>query len=189
MKSLLLMIFSATSFLQVSAQDTTRTYIITNDTVSQQFLDNNYWQVLQDKNSRFTIADVQKKPLSNQFIYFTKNSKDNSAKTTWFRFNIKNNSGKPIFLSIASDAGEANFYIPDSNGIIRHFLTGKEIPWNKKEGFKKDNAISFELKQEDQKILYLQTVNHTSFLSVDLKFSLFYTDIAQRLPGKLYRLL
>ncbi len=175
-KWLLLAILAVGPILQLTAQNTPRTYIITGDTATQQFLDNSYWQVLNDKSGTFTVDDVQKEPLSNQFIYFTKNSKDSFAKTTWFRFNIENNAGRPLHLSIASDAAEADFFIPDSNGVFHHFLTGKEITWNKKDGFKIDNAIPLEIKQGEQKMIYLKTVNRRSFVSFALEFSLFNTQ-------------
>jgi len=145
-KEFLLVLLTVTSFVQINAQTLPRQYVITADTATKQLLDNDYWQVLQDENGKFTIDDVQHEPLANQFTNFTKNSKDNFAKTTWFRFNIKNSTGKILKLSISSDAAVTDFYVPDSNGIMHHFTTGTEIPWRKKNGFKKDNAIPFEMK-------------------------------------------
>jgi two-component system, NtrC family, sensor kinase len=177
MKNKWLLIFlSIASFLQMDAQAPIHTYVINSDTSTQQFLGNNYWQVLNDKNSSYTIDEVQKEPLSSQFAYITKNSKPAFTKTTWFRFNLKNNTGKALNLSFVSNAAQADFYIPDSNGIMHHFITGNEIEWNKKDGFKKDNAIPFEINQGQQIMIYLQTLNHSAFLSDTLKFSLFNTE-------------
>jgi two-component system, NtrC family, sensor kinase len=180
MKKLLLVFFIIASFIQIDAQSPARTYVITSDTATQQFLDNNYWQVLADKNSSFTIGEVQKEPLSNQFVYVTKKSKPAFTETTWFRFNLKNNTGKIENLSIASNAAVADFYIPDSNGIMHHYLTGNEITWSKKDGFKKDNAIPFEINQGRQMMIYLKTLNHRAFLSNTLKFPLFNTHKLER---------
>jgi signal transduction histidine kinase len=179
MKKLLLVFFIIAS-LQTDAQSPAHTYVITSDTATQQFLDNNYWQVLADKNSSFTIAEVQKEPLTNQFVYVTKNSKPAFTETTWFRFNLKNNTGKILNLSIASNAAVADFYIPDSNGMVHHYVTGNEITWSKKGGFKKDNAIPFEIKQGQQIMIYLKTLNHRAFLSSTLKFPLFNTHKLER---------
>jgi two-component system, NtrC family, sensor kinase len=178
-KKLLLVFFIIASFKQINAQSLVRPYAITSDTATQQFLDNNYWQVLADKNSSFTIGEVQKEPLTDQFVYLTKNSKTAFTETTWFRFNLKNNTGKNLNLSIASNAAVADFYIPDSNGIMHHYLTGNEITWRKKDGFKKDNAIPFEIKQGQQIMIYLKTLNRT-FLSDTLKFPLFNTQKLER---------
>ena len=178
-KKLLLVFFIIASFMQINAQSLVRSYVITADTATQQFLDNNYWQVLDDKNSSFTIGEVQKEPLTDQFVYVTKNSKPAFTETTWFRFNLKNNTGKNLNLSIASNAAVADFYIPDNNGIIHHYLTGNEITWRKKDGFKKDNAIPFEIKQGQQIMIYLKTLNRT-FLSDNLKFPLFNTQKLER---------
>jgi two-component system NtrC family sensor kinase len=175
-KKLLLIFLSFTFFAQISAQTPACTYVITADTALQQFLDNKYWQVLNDKNGKFTINDVQKEPLASQFCYFTKNSNDRFTRTTWFRFNLKNNAGKNLAISIAADATEADFYIPDSTGMMHHFLTGREVAWHNKDGFKKNNAIPFEIKQGEQITIYLKTVNRFAFLSTTLKFSLFNTE-------------
>jgi len=181
MKNKLLLIFlSITFFVKMDAQAQLHAYVITSDTATQQFLDNNYWQVLNDKNSSFTIAEVQKEPLTDQFVYVTKNSKPAFTETTWFRFNLKNNTGKILNLSIASNAAVADFYIPDSNGMVHHYVTGNEITWSKKDGFKKDNAIPFEIKQGQQMMIYLKTLNHSAFLSNTLKFPLFNTHKLER---------
>ena len=175
-KNLLLIFFSIASFMQIDAQAPLRTYVINSDTATQQFLDNNYWQALNDKNSSYTIDEVQKEPLTNQFSFVTKTSKPAFTKTTWFRFNLKNNTGKILNLSVASRAAVADFYIPDSNGIMNHYVTGNEITWSKKDGFKKENAIPFEINQGKQIMIYLKAFNHSAFLSDTLKFSLFNTQ-------------
>src|SRR6185437_12687605 len=173
-KKLLLIFLSIAFFGKTNAQ--VHTYVITSDTAAKQFLDNNYWQVLNDKNSSYTIDEVQKEPLTGQFEYITKNTKPAFTKTTWFRFNLKNNTGKALNLSVVSNAAKADFYIPDSNGIMHHFITGSEITWSKKDGFKKDNAIPFEMNKGQQMMIYLKTLNHGAFLSDTTKFSLFNTE-------------
>jgi signal transduction histidine kinase len=179
MKRLLLVFFIVASFSQLDAQSPVHTYEITTDTATQQFLNNNYWQVLPDKNSNFTIEEVQKIPLSDQFTYVGKTRKPAFTQTTWFRFSLKNNTGKILNLSIASNAAVADFYIPDSNGIIHHYLTGNEITWRKKDGFKTNNAIPFGIKQGQQIVIYLKTFNRAS-LSDTLKFPLFNTQKLER---------
>ncbi|MCB0740968.1 MAG: ATP-binding protein [Chitinophagaceae bacterium] len=179
-KNLLLLFLSIAFFVKTEAQSHLRTYEINSDTTTQQFLDNNYWQVLEDKNSSFTINDVQKEPLANQFTYFTKNSKIPFTKTSWFRFNLKNNTGKTLHLSIISDAPKADFYIPDSNGIMHHFITGSEVSWHSKDGFKNANAIPFEINEGQQIMIYLKALNHKAFLSDTFKFPLLKTDALEK---------
>ncbi|MEO6845025.1 MAG: 7TM-DISM domain-containing protein [Ginsengibacter sp.] len=96
-KSLLLVFLSITSFLQMNAQNLPQTYVITSDTVTlYQFLDKNYWQILKDKKGSFTINEVRHPPLSNQFTYFNKIDSSQFEKTNWFRFVLKNESGKQL---------------------------------------------------------------------------------------------
>jgi two-component system NtrC family sensor kinase len=181
MKKLLLLLFLVlASFAQIFGQNLPRTYVITADTTEQQFIDNSYWQALIDKDGKFTVADVQKEPLSSRFAYYTKTGEANFPRTTWLRFNLKNNAGKALDLSIAVEAPEADIYIPDSNGMMHHLVTGKEVTWSRKDGFKKDNAVPFELKQGGQISIYLKTINRVPFLSPALKFPLFNTPTFER---------
>ena len=157
-KKLLLIFLSVASSIHIDAQTPLQTYVISSDTTTQQFLNHDYWQVLDDENSSFTIQEVQQKPLSDEFTYITKSSKNISTQTTWFRFNLKNNTQKDLNISIASDATQADFYIPDSNGIMHHFLTGKTVSWQRKDGYKKANAIPFIIMQGRQKTIYLKNI-------------------------------
>ena len=187
-KKLLLIFLSVASSMHIDAQTPLQTYVISSDTTTQQFLNHDYWQALNDENSRFTIQDVQKKPLSDQFAYITKSSKKSFTQTTWFRFNLENNTGKNLDISIASDAAQADFYIPDSNGIMHHFLTGKAVSWQRKDGYKKANAIPFTIMQGRQKMIYLKTYNPVILPASDtLKFSLFNTEKLEKSIFKEYQ--
>ena len=184
-KKLLLVLLTVASSIHIDAQTSLQTYLIKSDTTTQLFLNHDYWQELNDKNGSFTIDDVQKKPLVDQFAYVAKSGKKSFTHTTWFRFNLENNTGKNLNISIASDAAQVDFYIPDSNGIMHHFLPGKGISWQRKDGYKKANAIPFTIMQGRQKMIYLKTY----FLSVSdtLKFSLFNTEKLEKSIFKDYQ--
>ncbi|HSN09206.1 MAG TPA: 7TM diverse intracellular signaling domain-containing protein, partial [Hanamia sp.] len=187
-KKLLLLFLSVASSMHIDAQTPLQTFVISSDTATQLFLNHDYWQALDDENSSFTIQDVQKKPLSDQFNYITKSSKKSFTQTTWFRFNLENNTGKNLDMSIASDAAQADFYIPDSNGIMHHFLTGNAISWQRKDGYKKANAIPFTIRQGRQKMIYLKTYNPAILPASDtLKFSLFNTEKLEKSIFKDYQ--
>ncbi|MDP4286271.1 MAG: ATP-binding protein [Bacteroidota bacterium] len=187
-KKLLLVLLTVASSMHIDAQTSLQPYVISSDTTTQLFLNHDYWQALDDENSSFTIQEVQQKPLSDQFNYITKNSKKISTQTTWFRFNLENNTGKNLNISIASDAAQADLYIPDSNGIMHHFLTGKAVSWQRKDGYKKANAIPFTIMQGRQKMIYLKTYN-PAFLPISdtLKFSLFNTEKLEKSIFKDYQ--
>jgi len=185
MKQKLLLVFlSFATSIQIQAQ-TLQTYVINSDTTTQLFLNHDYWQELDDEKSSFTIDEVQKKPLVDQFAYVSKSGKKSFTRTTWFRFNLENNTGKNLNVSIASDAAQADFYIPDSNGIMHHFLTGKGISWQRKDGYKKANAIPFTIRRGRQKMIYLKT--YFLPLSDTLKFSLFNTEKLEKSIFKDYQ--
>lgn len=176
-KKLLIICLTIAASMHMDAQTSLRPYVISSDTTTQLFLNHDYWQALNDENSDFTIQEVQKKPLVDQFAYVAKSGKKSFTHTTWFRFNLENNTGKNLDISIASDGPQADFYIPDSNGIMHHFLTGNAVSWQRKNGYKKVNAIPFTIRQGRQKMIYLKTYN-PSFLPVSdtLKLSLFNTE-------------
>ena len=187
-KKLLLILLTVASSMHIDAQTSLQPYVIISDTATQLFLNHDYWQALDDENSSFTIQEVQQKPLSDQFNYITKNSKKSFTQTTWFRFNLENNTGENLNISIASDAAQADFYIPDSNGIMHHFLTGKAVSWQRKDGYKKANAIPFTIMQGRQKMIYLKTYNPEILpLSDTLKFSLFNTEKLEKSIFKDYQ--
>jgi two-component system NtrC family sensor kinase len=179
-KPLLLFLLVFASFSQIFAQGSLRPYVITADTVTQKFIDNTYWQALEDKDSKFTLADVQQEPPANQFAYVANKSEVSSSSTTWFRFILKNSAGKTLNLSIAVNATEAEVYIPDSIGVMHRFVTGKDVTWGRKDGFKQDNAVPFELKQGGQINIYIKTINRLPFLSPGLKFPLYNTEKFER---------
>ncbi|MEO6845024.1 MAG: 7TM diverse intracellular signaling domain-containing protein [Ginsengibacter sp.] len=79
-----------------------------------------------------------------------------------------------------SAALKNNFYIPDSNGVVHHYLTGYLVPWNQKDGLKKDNAIPFEMKQGAQIMIYLKTTICYNFISSSLIFWLWNTEKLQQ---------
>ena len=184
-KKLLLVLLTVASSIHIDAQTPLQTYVISSDTTTQLFLNHDYWQELNDENGSFTIDDVQKKPLVDQFAYVAKGGKKSFTHTTWFRFNLENNTGKNLDISIASDAPQADLYIPDSNGIMHHFLTGKAVSWQRKDGYKKANAIPFTIRQGRQKMIYVKT--YFLLVSDTLKFSLFNTEKLEKSIFKDYQ--
>ncbi|MGN6616218.1 MAG: sensor histidine kinase [Ilyomonas sp.] len=176
-KKIFLVLLSAASFLQIKAQTKPNVYVITSDSATKQILDSKYLKALKDANGKFTINQVREKPLVNQFKYFNKDSSDDLANTYWFRFTLKNESGKTITLSTAGKiASKVHYYIPDTNGVIQHYLSGEQVPWHQKDGFKKNNYISFSMKDHAEITIYVKIFHEFAFSPHGLTFELYNAD-------------
>jgi two-component system, NtrC family, sensor kinase len=184
-KKLLLFLFFAACWLQMNAQTKQPVFVIRSDTVTKLILDNNDFQALKDDKGKFTFDQVRSKPLVNEFKYFNKDSSTDLANGYWFRLILKNESGKTITLSITGGmAGKVDYYIPDTNGVIRHYLSGEMVPWHQKDGFKLNNFVSFTIKEGAQITMYLNMFNVFSYRVNGLGFELYNTD---KLETKLLR--
>ena len=184
-KKLLLFLFFAACWQHINAQTQQRIFIISSDTATKLILDNNDFQALKDDKGKFTFDQVRSKPLVNEFKYFNKDSSTDLANGYWFRFILKNESGKTITLSTTGGmASKADYYIPDTNGVIRHYLSGEMVPWHQKDGFKLNNFVSFTIKEGAQITIYLKMFNVFSYRVNGLEFGLYNTD---KLETKLLR--
>src|ERR1700751_4251323 len=80
-------------FIKVTAQNNLPpVYAITNDTALYQVLPNEYWQMLEDKESKLSFEQVSKSTDENKFHYDnTKDSQfDYAIHAYWFRYVLKN---------------------------------------------------------------------------------------------------
>ncbi len=186
MKALLIKInlFSLLTILSVCALAQTNlppVYEIKTDTSNFTTVENTYWQMLPDKNGKWTINDVTKPPLTNKF-YFRSNAQKNTdtvANTYWFRYRFKNLMRNEAKISIDAHFEVDNIYVIDSNKNIKHYLTGDYVEWNKKDGFKPQNNIPLLLQPGEEITIYEQGKNHVAGMPENFSLNISSTEKIQ----------
>ena len=146
----------------VAQQNLAPVYEIKTDTISDTKLPDNYWQMLPDQTGKWTINDVSKALLTNNF-YFRNAVPENTDTTSnvyWFRYRFKNTMSTKAKISIHAHFEEDNIYVIDSNKKITHYLTGDYVDWNKKDGFKASDKIPLILQSGEEITVYERGKNH-----------------------------
>ncbi len=125
-------------------------YEIKTDTVLEQDLDNSHWQMLEDKEGKWTKEEVSKQPLSDEFHDRRKklNSGDTIVYTYWFRYRLRNTMDHTAKISLDSWADISDFYITDSSGKSEHVGSGAWQPWSKKNHSKRFDVVPISIHQE-----------------------------------------
>ncbi len=79
-------------------------YEIKTDTATEQELDISHYQMLEDRDGKWTIDEVAKLPLANKFHKRGAiiNDADTIVKTYWFRYRIKNIGSKETKIAFDS---------------------------------------------------------------------------------------
>ena len=131
-------------------------YEIKSDSAYQQELANNFYQILDDKEGSWTIEQVKKSPISNQFRDRKIKPKgiDTLVNTYWFRFSLKNTTAHDVSMALQAFGDKADFYLFDSIGKSIHFVTGNKVDWSKRNGIKTDFTIPIRLKINETIIIY-----------------------------------
>src|SRR5450755_4938032 len=141
-------------------------YEIKSDTAFEQDLGNNYWQLLEDKDGKWTIDQVTRSPFSNQFSngVSAKSAFDTTIHVYWLRYRLINLTGKEISIALHSRSEQDDYYIFNNGNKEQHFVTGYLYPWNKKDGFKLGNYIPLTLKAGEEILIYDRTFAHVNGL-------------------------
>jgi two-component system, NtrC family, sensor kinase len=129
-------------------------YEIKTDTAIIQVLSNTYWQLLEEHGNKWTIADLNKSSLANQFHDSLSKATDTTVNTYWFRYRLKNVMTYDAKIALDATADQVDFYVSDSNGKWSHFVTGYKYPWSKKDGLKNGNYIPLTIKPEQELLIY-----------------------------------
>jgi signal transduction histidine kinase len=136
-------------------------YEIKSDTAFRQDFANEYYQMLEDKEGKWTIEQVIAAPLADQF--HQRNIKPATADTVvhtyWFRYSLKNITGHEISMAFHSRGENSDFYLFDSAGHFTHFLSGNNVAWSKKNGIKTNNTIPIKLKADEKMVVYYRINN------------------------------
>lgn len=162
MRLLLFFLLVISCSLKSTAQNLRPTqFQLQSDTITRQEINSSFWYILDDEEGRFTIDDVIKEPLKSKFFQIGNNRQSTSAfvSTHWLRYAVKNVMNREAEICFYTAAEKSDFYIFRQNNKEEHFVTGTTYPWSKKEGFKKANAIPWNLMPGEEVTVYQRRYN------------------------------
>src|ERR1700689_3146056 len=155
-----LFLFSLLLFTKTIAQNNLPpVYEIKTDTAFQQNLSTEYWQLLEDKDEKWTIDRASTFPLSDKFHTSLSKAMDTTCYTYWIRYRLKNMMDHETEIAFDSYSSQDDYYLQKTGGKWDHFVTGNLYPWNKKDGFKQGNYIPDTLQAGEEIIVYQKIHN------------------------------
>src|SRR6516162_7132388 len=111
-----LLLLLCSSVIAIAQNNLPPVYEIKTDTAVYTALPNSYWQILEDKDGKYSFDDVRKQPVANRFHYYTSKSdqQDYSIHSYWFRYALKNTTDHDakicLFNSIVNWNEQSDFY-------------------------------------------------------------------------------
>ncbi len=92
-------------------------FLITADTAHEYNFSTAQYQILPDKNGRFSIDDVRNTTFSKQFFTRDKTPAqvDTLVNTTWYRYRVKNSLEKEFSVSLFTKAEHSDYYVFRNN--------------------------------------------------------------------------
>ena len=150
------------SFIKLNAQDSLPpAFEIKTDTILTQNIGYSYWQMLEDKEGKWSVEQVNKLPLSAKFHKrdSAMAGKDIAANTNWVRYRLRNTMNRQAKISLDAYSEQDDFYVFDENGSSTHFLTGSLVPWPKKDGLKLSNYAPIIIDPGREVIIYDRAKN------------------------------
>jgi len=150
-------------------------YQITTDTTLFDTLENKYWQLLEDKDGRYSFDEITKPRLSNEF-HFNKEKtlwRNYNVHGYWIRFTLKNIMDHPAEICLGDSTTFHNdysdFYLVETIGEIIHYRNGGGLtPWSQKDGIKAYGLIPVEIRAGETIIIYRRIYNSYQFYSYPL---------------------
>ncbi len=154
----LLYLFCFFTFIYIKAQSNLPpVYEIKSDIVDRLLIDTGHWQLLKDKEEKWTIDDVRKPPLSEKFHNITAPIKrvENEVHTYWIRYRLKNAMIKEAKITLGIwGMSQLDIFMFDKTGKVKHYATGQAIPWSKKDGFKTHNHVPIVVEPGEEFVIY-----------------------------------
>src|SRR5690242_14232938 len=163
----------------VTAQNNTPpVYAIKTDTNITQQLNAGYWQLLEDKSGKWTIAQVSREPLTNKFHWHDTVLKgvDTLVNTYWIRYRLKNEMDKETKIALQASAEREDFYVRSPDSGWKHFVTGFIVPWEKRDGLKANNSIPVVLQPEEEVTIYRRVNYHKPGIPSDFSVTFSNTE-------------
>ncbi|MFN8355030.1 MAG: ATP-binding protein [Spirosomataceae bacterium] len=152
-------------------------YEIHSDTIYWQEIKNTHWKLLEDKSGRLTIEQVVKMYEKGRFHSITSKT-DTTVNTYWFRYSIKNVMSREAHVSLNSMCAMDDFYVLQTNGTWKHFSSGYNQQWDKKDGLKKADCIPQVVQPGQEILIFQRTQNKKAGLPHDFQIAILSTQKA-----------
>ena len=144
-------------YIHTCAQSTLPTVLdLISDTSLRLEIDTAHRQVLEDKQGKWTINEVNKLPLTERFRYSSilQPVNDSVFAAYWFRYRIKNKTGKQSQIAFSAFNETSDFFILRKDGKWQHLISGYFSNWEKKDGLKAANVVPFIIFPNEELLIY-----------------------------------
>jgi two-component system, NtrC family, sensor kinase len=154
-------------------------YEIKTDSIGQEDLPASKWQILVDKEGKWTIEQVSKPPLSGQF----QNNLDKTkpigydAPVFWIRYRLINRKDRDIKITLDSRSERDDFYVLDSSNRWTHYLSGQGVSPSKKDGLKKNNLVPIVIKRGEEILVYNRSSNYRAWVNGQIVVDFLGTEL------------
>lgn len=115
------------------------------------------YQVLEDSSAQFTIQEVSRLPLSNNFKTYatdTAGIKQKNVRVFWTRVFLQNSSAAAINLTMQENLDVFDVYLSRNDTGWTHLRSGNLIKKNDRDGFTIYNAIPITVQPGEEIFLY-----------------------------------
>jgi len=130
-------------------------YKITADTAIDQIIDNVYWQMAEDLNGKWTIDSVHDPSIAKQFQnYSEEKGIEIASHIYWLRYSLYNAMTKEARICLYASSDKSDIFISKDDRHWIDFSTGRFVPWSKKAGWKRKNAVPFKILPGEKWMIY-----------------------------------
>lgn len=129
-------------------------------------LDEAYWQILGDKEEKWSPEQVRQSPVSDDFHVQDGNAGvDYAIHVFWFRYRLKNAMTKPVDVVLlnSTQADKTEFFLVDEANEVIHYTTGFLHPNKEKDGLKKINGVPIQIEPGKELTVYNRIENNYFF--------------------------
>jgi two-component system, NtrC family, sensor kinase len=130
-------------------------YEIKADITIEQIIGNEYWQMVEDLNGNWTIDSVNNPSIAKQFQnYSEEKGIEIPSHIYWLRYSLYNAMSKEARICLYASSDKSDIFISKDDLHWIDFRTGRFVPWSKKAGWKKKNAVPFIIQPGEKWMIY-----------------------------------
>ncbi|MBN9352393.1 MAG: hypothetical protein J0H55_17075, partial [Chitinophagaceae bacterium] len=176
MKKIRLLVLLSTLFTSSGMAQThlPPAYIITTDTANGDIsLPDSNFQIMTDPSGILTLQQVLESAQFSDSIQKI----DYRIKTYWVRYRFINKMSKEINLALPEVAASADLYMETGNsGKWKHQLTGRAVPWSRRDGLKRITTITNVILPGEQLLIYKRvhwnySISHPERMEIEFAFT------------------
>ncbi len=151
---------------------------VKNDTANSVSLPDSCFSMLEDKNGKWTIADISSSAFVNTFHNRSVRSigADTIFNTYWFHYGLKNTMSREAKISLNSMSDNDDFYLLLPNAKWQHYSSGFLTDWDNKDGLKWANCVPLALQPSQTIYIFQRSHNRKKGLPEDFAISILSTE-------------